>query len=359
MIPKKVFISYAWDDQPWAEKVLKFANSLRENGIDAIIDQYEENPPMGWPIWMENQIENSEYVLVVATETYMKKFRDLQEGKGVTWEISSIYQSLYDLKGHNDKFIPIVFEEADIQYILKALRPYTYYNISTKFKNLVNRIKGIPNVIKPEIKIDHLPHKERRSIFVSKPINKDAWDKAVWKGTCFLPNHQGGFELGFLFEGDSKSALKIFTEWKNYPNLDDYIYISFIEGDIEQLPPNGYTCLISPNIAKTFEIAKLVFSNDEKLVIFLSRFQRMYPKDNFAYFNYFKQFVLSNNQKKVSILPITIKDKNKAASIDNIIVHEDYKIETKNIKFLNASDIKKDDFESVCIPKFNKGFPSI
>ena len=93
-MPKKVFISYAWEDDAFSEKILSCSNKLRENGIDAIIDQYEENPDMGWPIWMEQQIEESDFVLIVATKSYMEKYKQCQQGKGVSWEISSIYQSL-------------------------------------------------------------------------------------------------------------------------------------------------------------------------------------------------------------------------------------------------------------------------
>ena len=70
---KKVFISYAWEDESFSQAILEFSNKLRANGIDANIDQYEENPDMGWPIWMEQQIETSDYVLVVATKTYLDK----------------------------------------------------------------------------------------------------------------------------------------------------------------------------------------------------------------------------------------------------------------------------------------------
>ena len=140
---KKVFISYAWEDESFSQAILEFSNKLRANGIDANIDQYEENPDMGWPIWMEQQIETSDYVLVVATKTYLDKFLQLQQGKGVSWEISSIYQSLYNLQGHNDKFIPIVFNEEDKKYIVKALQPYTNYNMTTQFDKLANRIKEL------------------------------------------------------------------------------------------------------------------------------------------------------------------------------------------------------------------------
>ena len=70
---KKVFISYAWEDEKFSQTILDFSNKLRANGIDANIDQYEENPDMGWPIWMEQQIDNSDFVLVVATKTINTK----------------------------------------------------------------------------------------------------------------------------------------------------------------------------------------------------------------------------------------------------------------------------------------------
>lgn len=48
----KVFISYAHKNQAYEDKVLELANRLRSEGIDAMIDQYEEAPPEGWPRWM-------------------------------------------------------------------------------------------------------------------------------------------------------------------------------------------------------------------------------------------------------------------------------------------------------------------
>lgn len=51
---KKVFISYAWENQDFSEEILDFSNRLRKNGIDANIDQYYDNPEKagqyGWKI---------------------------------------------------------------------------------------------------------------------------------------------------------------------------------------------------------------------------------------------------------------------------------------------------------------------
>lgn len=44
-INPKVFISYSQDSVEFADKVLDLSNKLRREGIDAILDQYEESPP--------------------------------------------------------------------------------------------------------------------------------------------------------------------------------------------------------------------------------------------------------------------------------------------------------------------------
>lgn len=353
---KKVFISYAWDDIDFSQKVLDFSNNLRKNGIDANIDQYEENPDMGWPIWMEQQIETADFVLVIGTKTYYEKFKQLQNGKGVSWEISSIYQSLYNLQGHNDKFIPVVFSEDDKQYIVKALQPYTIYNISNQFQKLVNRIKGIPNVVKPPIQ-EALPEKKAYHMFVSSPINLELWNKAQWKGVAFLYIPNCGNVLALTFEGDEQAATQIFKEWQNNKNLDDYIDICFIEGDIDELPPNGYTCLIGPNLNQSIKRATINTKEENILIVTINRFQRMYPQDDFAMYNRFKRIVKINTGKPVPIIPITLVDKKRGFSYDNLKTHFDMMIYTKNIRYIKASEIKNTDYECCVIPKFNKDFP--
>ena len=70
----KVFISYSHESTDFEEKVLEFSNRLRSEGIDASIDLYEEAPSEGWPRWMENQIRESDYVLVLCSKSYYDKF---------------------------------------------------------------------------------------------------------------------------------------------------------------------------------------------------------------------------------------------------------------------------------------------
>jgi TIR domain len=74
-----VFISYSQDkaDPAHAERVARLAASLMQDGLTVFLDQNrgDEEEKLAWEIWMENQIEKADYVLVVCTELYLKKVR--------------------------------------------------------------------------------------------------------------------------------------------------------------------------------------------------------------------------------------------------------------------------------------------
>jgi hypothetical protein len=63
--PPKVLISYGHDSPEHEKRVLTLANRLRADGIDCMIDQYVVVPAEGWTLWMEKQIEASDFVLSI------------------------------------------------------------------------------------------------------------------------------------------------------------------------------------------------------------------------------------------------------------------------------------------------------
>lgn len=177
------FISYSHDSPDYSKKVLQFSNELREYGIDAIIDQYEDAPEEGWPIWMENQIENSNYVILLCTKDYYKKVKqneDKSMGLGIKWESNIIYNHLYESGVVNNKYIPCIFDESCINCIPTPLRGATRYNIETEKNILVSRLLGISIIDKPELgnKQITVPIKKQRSNFFD-PSETDALVYAV------------------------------------------------------------------------------------------------------------------------------------------------------------------------------------
>ena len=133
----KVFISYAHETKVISDQLLNFSNYLRNKGIDADIDQYEEAPPEGWPKWMMRQIQTADFVLVICSELLYLRANDFsgkEEGLGVKWETSLILQQLYKINTRNEKYIPVILSNEGMKFIPLPLEPYTYYDISNTEK---------------------------------------------------------------------------------------------------------------------------------------------------------------------------------------------------------------------------------
>jgi TIR domain-containing protein len=93
-----LFTSYSHDSPEHEQHVLALSDRLRKDGIDANLDQYEQAPPDGWPFWMENQVRDSRFVLVVSSATYLRRVERREEpskGHGVVWESNIIYNIKY------------------------------------------------------------------------------------------------------------------------------------------------------------------------------------------------------------------------------------------------------------------------
>ena len=133
--PPKVLISYSHDSPEHAQHVLELANRLREDGIDCTIDQYVVPPAEGWPRWMDKQIRDSDFVVMVCTETYYERIMGEAEpgkGLGVRWEGRLIYQAIYRAESMNAKFIPILFEAGDSSHIPGPVGDAGFYLVQTE-----------------------------------------------------------------------------------------------------------------------------------------------------------------------------------------------------------------------------------
>ena len=100
----RVFISYSHDSPEHLDRVLVLSDRLRVDGIDCHIDQYEESPPEGWPRWMITQIEEAEFVLVVCTENYERRFRGKEEPGRAGGEMGGGDHHARDLRGRSQEY---------------------------------------------------------------------------------------------------------------------------------------------------------------------------------------------------------------------------------------------------------------
>ncbi|MHB8523755.1 MAG: SEFIR domain-containing protein [Limisphaerales bacterium] len=159
----KVFISYSHDSPDHRARVLALANRLRGNGIDCMIDQYIVVPPEGWPRWMDREICQAEFVLLVCTKTYFRRVMgEEQKGKGlgVRWEGRLIFQHIYNAGTTNTKFIPILFESGTRAHVPTPLQSTTFYAVHTDegYEDLYRRLTNQPRPVPPELgKLRGLP----------------------------------------------------------------------------------------------------------------------------------------------------------------------------------------------------------
>lgn len=173
--PPRVLISYSHDSPEHKQRVLELSERLRADGIDATIDQYIETtgPSEGWPRWMDEQIRNSDFVVLVCTETYRRRVEGQEEegrGHGVRWEGALVYQYIYNAGTKNERFVPVLLENAAQQDIPMPLQGVASYRPDTKegYEALYRRLtaqatveKGRLGALKPlpsrRIELGELP----------------------------------------------------------------------------------------------------------------------------------------------------------------------------------------------------------
>lgn len=100
-----VFISYSWDNDSHKNWVRTFAEQLSENGIKVILDQNDLILGDPLPLFMEQSITNSNYVLIICTPQYKAK-ADARKG-GVGYEESIITSDILLNQNHR-KYITIL-----------------------------------------------------------------------------------------------------------------------------------------------------------------------------------------------------------------------------------------------------------
>ncbi|MBR8701632.1 hypothetical protein IX317_001523 [Fusobacterium sp. DD29] len=163
----RVFISYSWDDDNHKKWVNKFATELIKNGINVRIDQYDVDFGDSLPQFMETEITNADYVLIICTENYKTK-ADLRKN-GVGYEGDIISGEI--LANHNKKkFIPVLRKGtvfSSIPTFLQgklAIDLSSEKNYSTNFNDLITtlfdckkkpKIGKIPKFILNKKEISH------------------------------------------------------------------------------------------------------------------------------------------------------------------------------------------------------------
>lgn len=149
----KAFISYSHDTLEHKKWVLELAIRLRNNGIDAIIDQFELKPGDDVPHFMETNLAKADKVLMICSERYVEKANNGEGGVGYEKMIvtSSLLQTI-----NENKVIPIIRQNGNMD-LPTFLKSKLYINFSKNddfefsYDNLVRTIHNSPLFEKPAV----------------------------------------------------------------------------------------------------------------------------------------------------------------------------------------------------------------
>lgn len=147
-----VFISYSHDSEEHKKRVLGLSERLRDDGITTLLDRYVNGAPTeGWQRWMPNQLEKANFVFVICTETYYRRFRGHElpgRGRGADWEGALITQEIYNARSNNVKYVPILFVPEDEVFIPDPLRGFPTYTLDSlvSYQRLCDFLQGADGV---------------------------------------------------------------------------------------------------------------------------------------------------------------------------------------------------------------------
>jgi len=119
MATPTVFVSYAHEEAAHDQWVHELAADLRHNAIDASLDAWDLIPGQDTTYFMESQIRNSDFVILICTPRYAEK-SNIPRG-GVGYEKNIISAEMLQASDLRPKFIPVLrkgtFENALPTYL--------------------------------------------------------------------------------------------------------------------------------------------------------------------------------------------------------------------------------------------------
>ena len=150
----KAFISYSHDSPEHKQWVLELGTKLVQNGVDAILDQWDLNPGDDRTSFMERGVKDSDRVLVICTDSYVRKANDREGGVGYEQLIvtAQVAQNI-----RTDKFIPIIRRASGEEKTPTFLGTRVYIDFTNdsqfdeRFDELLRELYQAPIIEKPPL----------------------------------------------------------------------------------------------------------------------------------------------------------------------------------------------------------------
>lgn len=102
----RVFLSYSHEEPEHGQWVMELGKLLRKNGVDAYLDKWDLVPGQDTTYFMESQIRDSDFVILICTPLYAEK-SNIPRG-GVGYEKNIISAEMLQSSDLRPKFVPIL-----------------------------------------------------------------------------------------------------------------------------------------------------------------------------------------------------------------------------------------------------------
>lgn len=142
MTTPTVFVSYAHEEPAHDQWVTELASNLRHNEVDASMDEWDLVPGQDTTYFMESQIRNSDFVILICTPRYAEK-SNLPRG-GVGYEKNIISAEMLQAKDLRPKFIPVLRKGT----FENALPKYLGSKYAIDFRESVNQEEALAKLLR-------------------------------------------------------------------------------------------------------------------------------------------------------------------------------------------------------------------
>ncbi|MFC0109605.1 tetratricopeptide repeat protein [Kibdelosporangium aridum] len=157
----RVFISYSHESEQHKSDVRQFCALLREHGIDAMLDYFDNDQRHDWYAWMIKHITESDFTIVIASPRYASVADGAgpaTESRGVHSESALLRDLLYrDREQWIRKTLPVILPGGSRDDIPHFLQPYCadHYQVSelteAGIEDLLRVLTGQPRYVPSEL----------------------------------------------------------------------------------------------------------------------------------------------------------------------------------------------------------------
>ncbi|MDE0072154.1 MAG: toll/interleukin-1 receptor domain-containing protein [Caldilineaceae bacterium] len=141
----RAFVSYSWDDEEHKDWVAILATELRNDGVETVLDQWHTAPGDQLTEFMETQIRENSFVLVICTPNYRQRSDERMGGVGYE---GNIMTAEVLNQGNHRKFIPILAQATWENAAPSWLRGKYYLDFSSpnklkkNYPDLITTLRG-------------------------------------------------------------------------------------------------------------------------------------------------------------------------------------------------------------------------